>query len=438
VTELERELRPSRVMDALPRVVVVGAGFGGLEAARSLAGAPVNVTVVDRENHHLFQPLLYQVAMAGLSAQEIAAPTRSILSRQRNAAVLLADVTGVDLAEKRVDLDAGSIPYDYLIVAAGAQTSYFGHEEWATIAPGLKTAEDALEVRSRVLLAFELAEREFDPIRRRELLNFAVIGGGPTGVELAGALGELARNVLARDFRSIDPASAQIHLVEAGPRILPTFTEDLSTAALLALRRLGVKVLTMAKVVGVDEHGVDLAGGGRINSATTIWTAGVRPSPLASRLGVETDRAGRVKVARDLSIPGHPEAFVIGDMAAFEQDGAPLPGVSPVALQEGRAAAESIRRSLRGLPRREFRYRDKGMLATIGRSSAVAQLQHARLHGFVAWIVWLVVHIWYLIGFRNRVVVLVDWAWAYLTYQRGARVVTAPLPSPRARLQAAR
>jgi NADH dehydrogenase len=417
-------------MAEAPRVVVVGAGFGGLAAARALRRAPAQVVVVDRENHHLFQPLLYQVATAGLSPADIASPTRSILARQRNTTVLLAEAEFIDLSQRRVVLDEGELEYDFLVLAAGAETNYFGCDGARGVAPGLKSLTDALDVRRRVLLAFETAEREGDPHVRRELLNFTVIGGGSTGVELAGALAELAHTVLARDFRSIDPTSAEVHLVEAGPRLLPGFDEKLSDCADRALGRLGVNVIVGERVAGVDAHGVNLEGGGHIVSATTIWAAGVRPVPLVTTLsGVTFDRAGRVVVERDLSIGGHPEAFVIGDLAAFEQDGVPLPGLAPVAMQEGQVAAANIERTIRGMPRVAFRYRDKGTMATIGRSRAVAELGGFSLTGFVAWIAWLVVHILYLIGFRNRAVVMFTWAWSYVTYKRGARIITG-VPRP--------
>jgi NADH dehydrogenase len=410
---------------AEPLVVVVGSGFGGLSAARALGRAPVTVTVVDRENHHLFQPLLYQVATAGLSPADIASPTRSLLARHPNTTVLLAEVLAIDLGTRRVTLDEGALEYDFLVLAAGMETNYFGREDARRVAPGLKSMIDALEVRRRVLLAFETAERETDPSRRRELLNFAVIGGGPTGVELAGALAELAHTVLARDFRSIDPTSAEIHLIEAGPRLLPTFDERLSKRAEDGLRALGVKVLTRTRVESLDEHGASLGGGGHVVAATTIWAAGVRPVSLGANVeGAARDRQGRIVVAPDLSVPGHPEAFVVGDLASFALDGDTLPGLAPIAMQQGRTAAANIERTLRGRPRRPFRYRDKGTMATIGRSRAVAQIGGLRLWGFVAWVVWLFVHILYLIGFRNRAVVLITWAWSYFTYKRGARVIT--------------
>ncbi len=415
----------------MPHVVIIGAGFGGLTAARALKRVPVRVTLVDRENHHLFQPLLYQVATAALGSSDVAAPTRSVLAHQANVAVMLGEVTGVDLEAQRVDLADGAIYYDYLVIAAGAETSYFGHEDWRGIAPGLKHLDDALEIRRRVLLAFETAEKEHDPERRRELLNFAVIGGGPTGVELAGALSELARGVLARDFRSIDPTSAQVVLIEAGDRIFSTFAEDLSKKAVAQLEQLGVNVVTGARVAEVDEHGLTLASGERVSAATILWAAGVRPASLAAKVGAERDRGGRIVVQDDLSIPGHSNAFVIGDMAAFVDRGQLLPGVSPVAMQEGRAVARNISATIRGRKRQPFRYLDKGLMATIGRSRAVAQIGSIHLSGWLAWMTWLLVHIWYLIGFRNRIVVMFNWAWSYFTYKRGARVITGLHEPPR-------
>ncbi|MBX3188904.1 MAG: NAD(P)/FAD-dependent oxidoreductase [Labilithrix sp.] len=415
-------------MTTRPHVVIIGAGFGGLSAAQALARAPADVTVVDRENHHLFQPLLYQVATAGLSAADIASPIRSILRRQKNTSVLLAEACAVDLANKRVVVDCGALAYDFLVLAAGATARYFDHPEWREWAPPMKSLDDAIEVRRRVLLAFESAERELDPARRRELLQFTVIGGGPTGVELAGAIAELAR-ALARDFRHADPRTAQIHLLEAGPRILSMFDDDLAARGLEQLHELGVNVFTHAVVVEVDAHGVTLEGGGHIASATTIWTAGVEPAPITRTLGV-TLEGGRVPVEHDLSIVGHPDAFAIGDVASFKprvEDGAaskPLPGLAPVAIQEGRAVGKAILATIRGKPRAPFRYVDKGIMATIGRSRAIAQLERLHLSGFVAWLAWLVVHIVMLIGFRNRVVVLFTWAWSYLTYRRGARLIT--------------
>jgi NADH dehydrogenase len=409
--------------EGTPRVVIVGAGFGGLTAAQALRRDDVHVTVVDRTNHHLFQPLLYQVATAGLSATDIATPIRSVLAAQKNTSVLLADVTGVDLVARKVELEGGSLPYDFLILAAGAHTNYFGHPEWETYAPGLKSLDDALEIRHRVLLAFEQAEREPDPEAHKALLTFVVIGAGPTGVELAGALAELSRRVLARDFRSIDPRSTRVLLVEAGPKVLPTFADSLPEKAAAQLRELGVEVRTDARVSRIDERGISL-GEEFIATSTMVWTAGVRTSPLAARLGVALHASGRVLVAEDLSIPGHPEAFVIGDMAYLVQEGVPLPGLSPVAMQQARAVARSIARTRSGRPREAFRYFDKGTMATIGRSRAGAQTKRLRMSGLVAWLAWLFVHIWYLIGFHNRFVVMFNWIWSYWTYKRGARVIT--------------
>jgi NADH dehydrogenase len=426
------------------RVVIVGGGFGGLEAAKALAGAPCEVVLVDRANYHLFQPLLYQVAMAGLSPAEIASPIRAILADAENVRVLLDEVTGVDLEARRVSLRAEEpLAYDWLVLAVGAQTSYFGHDEWEKAAPGLKRIEDALEIRRRVLYAFERAEREADERERRKLLTFVVIGGGPTGVELAGAIAELARFVLSKDFRKIDPREARVVLVEAGARILPSFSEELAGRAVEQLAELGVEVRTGARVVGIDEGGVDLEddaaadeipglGAGkhreRIASPTVVWAAGVRASRLAEELGVPTDRQGRVIVEKDCSLPGHPEVFAIGDMARFEEKGKPLPGVSPVAMQQARYVAKLIAWELESVgrpPREPFAYFDKGSMATIGRSRAIAEVRAMKLSGFVAWLAWLFVHIWYLIGFKNRVVVLWTWAWSYLSYKRGARLITS-------------
>lgn len=416
--------------ESRPRVVIVGGGFGGLTAAQALDGAPVNVTLVDRTNHHLFQPLLYQVAIAGLSPADIAAPIRSILRRQKNVSVLLAEVTGVDLAARRVKTSEGDLDYDFLILAAGGRTSYFGHDEWERYAPGLKDLDDAVEIRRRVLLAFEAAEREKDPQRRRDLMTFVVVGGGPTGVEVAGAIAELARFVLDRDFRSIDPESAEIILLEAGPRILPSFAPDLSQSAERQLAELGVRVETGAMVTEISQHGVSL-GERFIPASTVIWAAGVSATSLTSTLGVELDRAGRVFVEPDLTLPGHRNVFAIGDMCSFlHQTGKPLPGVSPVAMQMGRAVARNIVRAVNGKPYETFRYLDKGSMATIGRSRAVAELGKLKLKGFLAWMSWLLVHIFFLIGFRNRLVVIIEWAWSYLTYQRGARLITGRRLSP--------
>ena len=410
-----------------PHVVVVGAGFGGLNAVRALEGAPVHVTVVDRRNHHLFQPLLYQVATAALSPADIAYPIRSILSAQKNATVFLAEVLSVDRAAREVVLSDGRLRFDYLVLANGVRHAYFGHDAWESGAPGLKTLEDALEIRRRILLAFERAERETNAARRRALLTFVIVGGGPTGVELAGAIGEISRRVLIHDFRSIDPREASIQVLEAGPRILPTFPSDLARKATRALERLGVQVRTGCPVSDVREGSVE-AGGSEIPAATILWAAGVRSSPLPTSLGAAQDAAGRVVVEPDLSIPDDPKIFAIGDIAAFlHQTGTPLPGVAHVAIQQGRHVAENIRRDIAGRPRRPFHYRDKGNLAVIGRAQAIADLGRVRLSGLLAWLVWCFVHILFLIGFRSRVVVLFDWAWAYLTNKRGARLITGPV-----------
>ncbi|MGH7724931.1 MAG: NAD(P)/FAD-dependent oxidoreductase [Candidatus Eiseniibacteriota bacterium] len=405
-----------------PQVVILGGGFGGLYAARALRNAPVRLTLVDRRNYHLFQPLLYQVATAGLSAPDIAAPIRSVLARQRNATVYLAEVRAVDAKTRTVVLDRGSLAYDYLIVAAGSSHSYFGHEEWAPYAPGLKDVEDAFEIRNRILLAFEQAEREAAPAERQKWLTFVVVGAGPTGVELAGAIVEIARRTLARDFRRFDPSQSRIVLVDAADRVLATFPERNSRDAHRTLAGRGVEVLLEARVTGIDAFGVSL-GERRIEARTVLWAAGVSISPLARSLGVPLDRMGRVLVERDLSIPGHPEVFVIGDMAAFQQDGAWLPGVAQPAIQGGKHAAANVLRLVRGEPTREFRYKDLGLLATIGRSAAVAVIFGRYYSGFIAWAIWAFVHILWLIGFRNRIIVMVQWAWAYFAYARGARVI---------------
>ena len=407
-------------------MVIVGGGFGGLYAARALAHRPVRVTLLDRRNHHLFQPLLYQVATAVLNASDIAVPLRSVLRRATNITVLLAEVEKVELANRRLVLDRGEIGYDALVLAAGASHSYFGHDEWEMLAPGLKTLEDALEIRRRVLLAYEAAEREQDGAERQALLTFVVVGGGPTGVELAGALGEISRQTIARDFRLIDPTKSRIVLLEGGSLILPTFPESLSRSAADALRRIGVEVRVRAIVTRVTPDAVWL-GGEQIRTRTVLWAAGVAATPLARTLGVPLDRSGRVLVEPDLSIPVHPEAFVVGDMCAFlHQTGAPLPGVAPVAIQQGRAVADNVLRRLRDAPTRPFRYRDRGSMATIGRAAAVAVVGRLKLAGLVAWLAWLFVHIMFLIGFRNRFLVLFEWAWAYVTWHRGARLITGP------------
>jgi NADH dehydrogenase len=407
----------------VPHVVIIGGGFAGLTAAKALRGAAVDVTLVDRTNHHLFQPLLYQVASAGLSPADIASPIRSILAHQKNARVLLAEVSRIDVAAKKVMIDDGELAYDFLIVAAGAHTNYFGHDDWEPFAPGLKSLEDAVEVRRRVLLAFERAERAQDEATRRRLLTFVVIGGGPTGVETSGAFSELSKFVLDKDFRSIQPRETRVILLEAGPRILSAFPEDLSRHAVEQLQELGVEVRTGAMVTSIDDDGVHL-GAERIETSTVVWAAGVSVTPLARSLGTPLDRQGRAIVGADLTIPGHPEVFAIGDMAHFEQDGKPVPGLSPVAMQQARSAARAIKATLAGQPRKRFRYVDKGTMATIGRSRAVAEAKGIHLHGFIAWLAWLFVHIWYLIGFRNRVIVMFEWLWSYVTYKRGARLIT--------------
>jgi len=400
-------------------VLILGCGFGGLWAAQALRTAPVQVTVLDRTNHHLFTPLLYQVATAGLSAPSIAGPIRHILADQRNTTVLLGEAREIRPGEKKVLLDDGSaIAYDRLVVATGMTDSYFGHDEWAAYAPGLKTLDDALEIRRRVLIAFERAEAETEPARRAAWLTFVVVGGGATGVELAGTFAEIARHTLRGEFRRIDPHAARVVLVEGTERVLPVYTPDLSRKAQLQLERLGVTVWPNRRVTHVDADGIRM-GEERLSARTVIWAAGVAASPLGKSLGVPLDRAGRVRVEPDLTVPGHPEISVIGDLAAL--DG--VPGIAPAAKQMGRHAALNIQKSLDGKPTVPFRYRDYGQLATIGRNAAVAMLGKVKLSGFPAWLVWLVAHIYFLINFRNRVIVLFDWGWAYLTYQRYARII---------------
>ncbi|HEX3904246.1 MAG TPA: NAD(P)/FAD-dependent oxidoreductase [Polyangia bacterium] len=416
-----------------PKVVIVGAGFGGLTAAKALGGTDVAVTVVDRLNYHLFQPLLYQVAMAGLAATDVAYPIRRILRRHTNIEVLLDEVRQIDLAQRRVRLADGiELAYDYLIVAAGAETSYFGHDDWAPVAPGLKDLNDALEVRRRVLSALEAAERTDDPEEKRRLLTFVVVGGGPTGVELAGAIADLSREILFEDFRRVKPSETRVVLVEMADRLLLSFDPKLSESAREQLRELGVDVRVGVRVERIDDNGV-LVGGEVLPCRTVLWAAGVRPSPLAAALGAPLDRAGRVLVEADCSIPGHPEAFVIGDMAALTPAGssAPLPGISPVAIQEGRAAARNILRAKADLPREPFRYFDKGFMATIGKARAVAEIGRLRLTGLVAWLAWVAVHLWYLVGFRNRLTVFVNWIWAYVVSSHTARIITGRPPPPR-------
>ena len=416
------------------RVVIVGAGFGGLAAAKALGspddGSPVEVTVVDRLNYHLFQPLLYQVALAGLAATDIAYPIRAALHGRRNISVLLGEVTGIDVAGRGVRLDDGTtLPYDYLVLAAGVRTSYFGHDDWAAFAPGLKDLDDALEVRRRVLIALEAAERAADPVERQRLLTFVIVGGGPTGVELAGAIADLSRDILAKDFRRLDRRAVRVVLVEAADRVLTPFDPPLSARARTQLEELGVEVRTGVRVEAIDANGAKIGGptgGETVQAGTVLWSAGVRPSPLAAALGVPLDGAGRVVVGPDCAVPGHPELFVIGDMASFTPEGAPapLPGVSPVAIQEARAAARNIMADVTSMPRVPFRYFDKGFMATIGRARAVAQLGRLRMSGLLAWLAWVFVHLVYLVGFRNRLSVFTNWIWAYVISRHGARVIT--------------
>jgi NADH:ubiquinone reductase (H+-translocating) len=418
------------VQNSNPRVVIVGSGFGGLLAARTLAHDPVQITLVDRQNFHTFQPLLYQVATAGLSPGEIAAPIRWILRDRRNVEVLMAEVQDFDLARRVVKLSDGELGYDYLIVAAGASHAYFGHDEWEPFAPGLKTIEDALEIRRRVLLAFELAERQAASGKEQVQLNFVVVGGGPTGVELAGTLSEIARRALAKEFRTIDPQKTRIVLLEGGPRVLPAYPEDLSRSAEQQLQRLGVEVDTSALVTQVTAGSVHM-GETRLPAAVILCAAGVAASPLGRKLGAPVDRAGRVLVNPDLSLPGHPEVFVIGDLAALkDENGKWLPGVAPVAMHEGKATAHNIAAELKGEPRKNFHYFNKGNLATIGRAAAVAEFGKIHISGFLAWLAWLFIHIFFLIGFRNRIIVLVQWAWSYFTYERGARLITGDVHLP--------
>ena len=409
----------------MPRVLIVGGGFGGLYAARAFKRQAVDVTIVDRRNHHVFQPLLYQVATAALSPGDIASPIRWILRHQRNVEVLLGEVARIDPAASTAHLaDGAALAYDYAIVSAGATHAYFGHDAWRPFAPGLKTLEDALEMRRRVLLAFERAERESDPARRVSELTFVIVGGGPTGVELAGALAEIARKSLAHDFRHFDPGSAKIILVEAGPAVLATFPAPLREAARHDLVRLGVDVRVNTMVTNVGPGFVDAAGA-RIAAETILWAAGVAASPLGATLGAPTDRAGRVLVQPDLTIPGHPNLFVIGDLASLNgEDGKPLPGVAQVAMQMGAHAAHNVLRAIAGQPLRPFKYRDYANMATIGRASAVGDFHWVQVKGLVGWLAWLFVHIFNLIGFRNRIVVMIQWAWAYFSYQRAIRLIT--------------
>lgn len=446
-------------LESRPHVVIIGGGFGGLDAARALAGAPVRVTLVDRYNYHLFQPLLYQVATASLSPGDIASPIRWILRRQKNARVLLAEVRAIDPVTHRVTLgpeplagyeptDRDATPqtlhYDYLVVATGAAHAYFGHPEWANRAPGLKTLDDALEIRRRVLLAFEAAEREPEPAEQQRLLTFVIVGGGPTGVELAGALAEIAQRTLRQDFRAIKPESARVVLIEGGPHLLSSFPPQLREAARDSLLRLGVEVMTESMVTSIDARGLAWrpaqAGGPaarlqesaaveRIEAQTVLWAAGVAASPIASSLGVPLDRVGRIRAEPTLQVPGHPHVFVVGDLCAFEQDGSVLPGVAQVAKQGGAHAAHNILRATRGEPLRPFRYRDYGNMATVGRGSAVADIGPIRASGQLAWLIWLFIHIFSLVGFRSRVAVFSEWAWAYVTFQRRVRLITGQAPA---------
>jgi len=411
-----------------PRVVIVGGGFAGLRAARALRRTAVDVTLVDRKNHHVFQPLLYQVATAGLNPGDIAYPIRAVVRRQPATRVLMADVSAIDLAARRIETDGGPIAYDYLIVASGATHSYFGRDDWAAFAPGLKSVEDALEIRKRVFLAYEAAEREVDPARQREWLTFAVVGGGPTGVELAGALSEIAATTLARDFRAVDPMARRVLLLEGTDRILPSFPAHLSEKAQRQLERLGVEVRPSSQVTAIDALGLEV-GAERIAARTVLWAAGVAASPLGRTLGVPLDRSGRVVADADLTVPGHRDVFVLGDLAAAVSRGAPVPGLASAAIQGGDHAARCIAADLAGAARPPFRYRDKGTLATIGRSKAVADLGKLEFSGFIAWVFWWAVHIALLIGFRSRFFVMLSWMWSYLTFQRGARLITGRIPA---------
>jgi NADH dehydrogenase len=410
---------------AAPRVVIIGAGFGGLEAAKHLGDEPVCVTVIDRTNYHLFQPLLYQVATAALSPADIAAPVRGILGKYENIEVILAEAQAVDVRARVVRTSEREIKYDYLILATGARHSYFGHDEWEKLAPGLKSLEDAVEIRRRILMAFEFAERTEDPAARAAAMNFVIIGGGPTGVEMAGAIAEIARETLAKDFRHIDPSTARVILVEGDKRVLSAFPEDLSESALKQLRELGVEVMTGVHAENLTENGVEVAGK-FIPCRVKIWAAGNVASFVGKSLGVPVDRAGRVIVQDDLTIPGHPEVQVIGDLANFisPKTGKPLPGVSPVAIQQGRHAAENVLHMIAGAKPQRFYYWDKGSMATIGRNKAVADLNWVHFSGFPAWLAWLFIHVLYLVGFRNRFAVLFQWAWAYVTFNKGARLIT--------------
>lgn len=412
-----------------PHVVIIGAGFGGLAAARALAKHPVTITLIDRRNHHVFQPLLYQVATAALNPSDIAYPIRGVFSKQGNVRVLLAEAEAIDPDTRRVVLDAGVLEYDYLIVATGATHSYFGNA-WSAVAPGLKSIEDALEIRRRIFLAYEAAEREIDPQAQREWLTFAVVGAGPTGVELAGALGEIGLHTLAHDFRSIDPTQVRVVLFEGGDRVLRAYPPKLSDAAKRSLERRQVDVRLGARVIAMDDRSVTVQTGDReerIPTRTVLWAAGVQASPLGASLGAPRDAAGRIEVAPDLSVPGRPEVFVIGDLASMTTDGEPVPGVAQAALQGGRHVARIIASEVAGRPARPpFRYHDKGNMATIGRASAVVATKRFARYGLLAWLLWWVVHITFIVGFRNRFLVMLQWAWSWLSFKRGARLITGP------------
>lgn len=411
--------------DKKPHIVVIGGGFGGLRVAQNLKNANVRVSLLDRTNHHLFQPLLYQVAMAGLSPAEIAAPLRSVLRNQQNTNIILDEATSIDLKTRIIQMTNGVLPYDYLVLATGVQNSYHGNNNWAKYAVGLKDLDDAIEIRRRVLVAFEEAERETDPARVEKLLTFVVIGGGPTGVELAGTLAELARYVLKQDFRTINPASTRVILLERTPKVLSSFPENLAIKAAEQLQALGVIIQGGGNVTNITSEGVHLEGDKFIPAATVLWAAGVQSNAITKTLGVPLDRAGRVIVETDLSIAGHPEVFVIGDAACFtHQTGQPLPGVAPVAMQQGTTAAKNILNTIEGKPREKFHYIDKGSMATIGRSAAVAYSGKLQFSGFPAWLMWMGVHILFLIGFHNRFIVFFQWIWSYFTYKRGARLIT--------------
>ncbi len=431
-THIAQSIEGSTGRTARPHVVIIGGGFGGIKAAHALHDAPVDITLIDRNNHHVFQPLLYQVATAELSPADISGPIRHILRKQRNTRVMMAEVTGIDLEGQCVQTQQRAVHYDYLIVATGATHGYFGHDEWERFAPGLKTIADATAIRRKILLAFEAAEMEPDPVKLQALLTFVLVGAGPTGVEMAGAIAELAHKALASDFRHIDPKLARIVLVEAAPRTLAAFPEKLAGKAQKALEKLGVEVKLHVAVTDIDADGVVL-GDTRLNAKTVIWTAGVAASPVGKWLGAELDRAGRVKVQPNLTILGHANVFVVGDMASLFQNGKPLPGVAPVAMQEGVYAASVVAARVAGKEHTQpFHYRNKGNLATVGRAYGIADFGSVHLTGFIGWFFWLAVHVFFLIGFRNRFLVMFQWAWAYLTFQRGARLIVQDIVSPTA------